>query len=89
VPTIKRRRVEITFFERERVVVRPATVHCNICRIDCEMLTPEQAGQVARVGVQHIYLWLAQGLAHGLKTAGGQQRVCKNSLFQDGEGQVG
>jgi hypothetical protein len=86
VTTIKRRRVEITIFERERVVRQPATVRCPMCRLDSELLTPEQAGDLARVEVQSIYRWLAEGKAHGLKTQGGQDLVCKNSLFQDCEG---
>jgi predicted site-specific integrase-resolvase len=46
------------------------------------MLTPEQAGDLAQVHVQRIYEWLAQGRAHGMKMLSGQDRVCKNSLFE-------
>jgi hypothetical protein len=80
--TIKRR-IEITLFERERAVRRPLTVRCPVCLTESEMLTPEQAGSLARVEVRSIYGWLAEGKAHGLRTAGGQERVCKNSLFKD------
>jgi hypothetical protein len=45
------------------------------------MLTPEQAGEMAKVEVENIYQWLAQGKAHGMKTPTGQDRVCRNSLF--------
>ena len=79
--TTKRSRVEITFFEHERIVQRLTTAHCHVCRLNSEMLTPEQAGDLAQVQVQRIYEWLAQGRAHGVKTPGGQDRVCKNSLF--------
>ena len=79
--TTKRRRVEITFFEQERIVQRVTTAHCSVCRLNSEMLTPEEAGTLARVQVQSIYQWLAQGKAHGMKTPGGQDRVCKNSLL--------
>ena len=81
--TTKRRRVEITFFEQERIVQRLTTAHCHICRLNSEMLTPEQAGDLAQVQVQRIYEWLAQGRAHGMKMLSGQDRVCKNSLFQN------
>ena len=80
--TTKRRRVEITFFEHERIVQRLTTAHCYICRLNSEMLTPEQAGDLAQVQVQRIYEWLAQGRAHGMKMLSGQDRVCKNSLFE-------
>jgi hypothetical protein len=83
--TIKRR-IEITIFERERVVRQPLTVRCPVCRVESEMLTPEQAGSLARVLVESIHEWLLEGKAHGLLTAGGQERVCKNSLFQKGGG---
>ena len=84
--TIKRRRIEITVFEQERVVCRPLTVRCPVCLIESEMLTTEQAGDLARVRVESIREWLAEGKAHGLRTAGGQERVCKNSLFQNDGG---
>jgi hypothetical protein len=84
--TIKRRRVEITVFDQERVSRQSVTAHCPVCRLHSEMLTPEQAGDLARVGVQSIHLWLVQGKAHGVKMLGGQERVCKNSLLQNGEG---
>ena len=79
--TIKRRRVEITMFEQERVVRQSATTHCRVCRVNSEMLTPEQAGDLAQVQVESIHEWLAQGKAHGMKMPGGQDRVCRNSLF--------
>ena len=50
------------------------------------MLTPDEAGSLARVEVRSIHGWLAEGKAHGLRTAGGEERVCKNSLFQNREG---
>jgi len=81
VTTIKRRRVEITIFEEERVVRHSATTHCRVCQLNSEMLTPEQAGDLARVQVDSIHEWLAQGKAHGMKTSNGQERVCRNSLF--------
>ena len=84
--TIKRRRIEITVFEQERVVCRPLTVRCPVCLIESEMLTPDEAGRLARVEVGSIYGWLVEGRAHGLRTAGGQERVCKNSLFQNDGG---
>ncbi|PYS58733.1 MAG: hypothetical protein DMF74_22950 [Acidobacteria bacterium] len=83
--TTKRRRVEITFFEQERIVQRLTTAHCHVCRLNSEMLTAEQAGDLAQVHVERIYEWLAQGRAHGMKMLSGQDRVCKNSLFQNHE----
>jgi len=83
VTTIKRRKIEITIFEQERIVLQPASAHCGVCGLHSEMLTPEQAGEMAKVEVQSIYQWLAQGKAHGMKTPNGQDRVCKNSLFPE------
>ena len=82
--TIKKRRIEIIAFEQERIVLRPVMTQCTVCQLSSEMLTPEQAGDMAQVQVQSIYLWLAQGKAHGMKTVGGEERVCKNSLFEKG-----
>jgi len=68
-------------FEQERVVRESATMHCRVCLVNSEMLTPEQAGDLAQVQVESIHEWLAQGKAHGMKMPRGQDRVCRNSLF--------
>ena len=79
--TIKKRKVEIIAFERERVVVRAALMNCPVCLSDSEMLTAEQAAALIQVEAESIRTWLAEGKAHGVETIGGQPRVCKNSLF--------
>ncbi|MFL6213879.1 MAG: hypothetical protein ACJ74J_08280 [Blastocatellia bacterium] len=78
---MKRRRVEIIAFERERIVSRPLTMLCPVCNLNSELLTTRQAGAIAQVKSQSIYRWLALGKAHGVRTSGGQYRVCRNSLF--------
>jgi hypothetical protein len=82
VALIKRRRIEIVAFERERVSLAPAPMLCPICQQSSEFLTLRQACTLAQVKAQSIYRWLAQGKAHGLKTAGGRHRVCRHSLFR-------
>jgi hypothetical protein len=79
--TTKKRRVEITFFERERIVSRTVTAHCSVCRISSEILTPQEAGDLARVNLDRIYQWLAAGRAHLVRTSSGDERICRNSLF--------
>jgi len=79
--TIKKRKVEIIAFERERVVVRAALMSCPVCLSDSEMLTAEQAAALIQVEAESIRTWLAEGKAHGVEIIGGQHRVCKNSLF--------
>jgi hypothetical protein len=79
--TTKKRRVEITLFERERIVRRWVTANCPVCRMSSELLTPEEAGDLARVELERIYQWLAEGRAHLVRTSGGDERVCRNSLF--------
>src|SRR5690242_4354511 len=78
---IKRRRIEILAFERERVVARPALMVCPVCHQQSEFLTPRQAAALAQVKPPSIRRWLRQGKAHGLRTAGGGYRVCRHSLF--------
>ena len=79
--TTKKRRVEITFFEQERIVRQSVRAQCPICRISSEILTPQEAGDLARVDLQRIFQWLAQGRAHVVRTSSGDERVCRNSLF--------
>lgn len=80
-PMMTRRRVEIIAFERERIVRGPVATLCPVCHVNSELLTTRQAGAIAQVQSASIYRWLASGKAHGVRTSGGQYRVCKNSLF--------
>jgi hypothetical protein len=80
--TIKKRKIEIIVFERERVVTRASRIRCPVCLSDSEMLTTEQAAGLAQVHSSSISTWLAEGKAHGIETAGGQRRICRNSLFR-------
>jgi hypothetical protein len=82
VAMIKRRRVEIVAFERERITVAASQMHCLVCQLHSEFLTPGQACRLAQVKSQSIYRWLASGKAHGVRTAGGGHRICRNSLFR-------
>lgn len=68
-------------FERSVVVARPASITCPVCRINTELLTTKQAGSLLQVKANSIRRWIVQGRAHGIKTPGGQHRVCKNSLW--------
>src|SRR5688572_22101608 len=81
VALIKRRRLEIVAFERERIIRKPAQMLCPVCQSSSEFLTARQAGALAQVTPKSIYRWLASGKAHGLRTAGGGHRLCRNSLF--------
>lgn len=80
-----RRSVEIIAFEHERIIKRAQpTTHvcrCPVCGVESELLTTNQAAVVSRVGSQSIRRWLAEGKAHSVRTAGGQHRVCRESLF--------
>jgi len=76
-----KRRVEIIAFEQQRVVMRSAVMTCPVCRINTELLTTRQAGTLFQVRATSIRRWIVQGKAHGIRTPGGQHRVCKNSLW--------
>ena len=77
-----KRRVEIIAFQRELITRRPPFTLCPVCRNDTELLTTCQAGALAKVRAGSIRRWLAQGRAHGIKTAGGHHRICGHSLFR-------
>ncbi len=68
-------------FERERVAGRPVAMRCRVCQLDAEWLTTAQAARLAQVKDSTVRHWLATGKAHGIRTAGGRHRVCRNSLF--------
>jgi hypothetical protein len=79
-----RRRIEITAFERERIVSHGILTHCPICRAHSELLTPAQAAALAQTDVQSIRGWLAGGRMHGATTPDGDARICRNSLLAFG-----
>jgi hypothetical protein len=76
-----KRRIEIVAFERQRVVMRPALMTCPVCQINTELLTTRQAGTLFQVKPTSVRRWIVRGKAHGIKTPGGQHRVCRKSLF--------
>lgn len=75
-----KRSIEIVAFERERIVMRLSSMTCPVCRVNTELLTTRQAGVIFQVRATSIRRWLADGRAHGIRTPGGQHRICKNSL---------
>ena len=77
----RKRRVEITFFEQERIVVRKLSSYCPVCRATADMLTLEEAGSFAGLNVENICLRLAEGSLHAKTVSNGEYRICKNSLF--------
>jgi excisionase family DNA binding protein len=78
---ISKRRIEVIAFERERIVRRPVLNVCPVCERDSELLTTKQAARFVQVRTESIYRWLARGKAHGVRTPGGQHRICRKSLF--------
>jgi len=77
----KRKRVELLVFERERIIRPAASPACPVCNGNHELLTTRQAATLAQVRTSSIYRWVALGELHGIRTPGGQYRICKNSLF--------
>jgi hypothetical protein len=73
--------MELIAFEQQRLVLRPASTICPVCQNNTELLTTRQAGLLFQVKSTSIRRWIAQGKAHGIRTPGGQLRVCKNSLW--------
>ena len=59
---------------------RSVTAHCPICLIESELLTPQEAGDVAQLTLEKVGEWLTHGRAHLVRTSSGDQRICRNSL---------
>jgi excisionase family DNA binding protein len=78
---LHRNKFEVVAFERERIVRRPVAASCPVCGQASELLTTRQAATLLQVSAPSVRRWLAQGLAHGVRTPGGQYRVCRSSLF--------
>ena len=72
-------------FERTRVVKRSTGVaSCPICFSADGLVTSAEAAALLKVGEPSIRRWLSKRRIHGFKTPGGQYRICRKSLFQQG-----
>jgi excisionase family DNA binding protein len=78
---LNRQKFEVVACSRERIVRRPVTSSCPVCGQPSELLTTRQAAALLQVRPACVRRWLAQGHAHGVRTPGGQHRVCRRSLF--------
>lgn len=78
-----RRGIEIVAFERERIVRRAVSMNCPLCLSSSELLTTAQAAALVQVNTASVYRWLAEGKAHGVRTPGGQYRICRKSLLRE------
>jgi excisionase family DNA binding protein len=58
------------------------TFYCSHCSKLVELVTVHQASEVSKVSRKTIYNWIAQGKIHTYLTAGGQFRICLESLIR-------
>jgi excisionase family DNA binding protein len=56
--------------------------YCLQCSKEVQLMTINHASLVSRVSRKTIYNWIAQGKVHAYETAGGQIRVCLESLIR-------
>jgi hypothetical protein len=80
-----KRRTEITVETDRVLVVRrrrggPVTAWCPDCRNQVPMLTPDEAGAVARISMRAIYRRVEASGLHFAETPQGLLLVCLNSL---------
>jgi excisionase family DNA binding protein len=56
--------------------------YCLQCTTQVELVTIVQASLLSKVSRKTIYNWITQEKIHAYKTAGGQIRICANSLIR-------
>jgi prophage DNA circulation protein len=81
----QRRVIEITVETRQITITRrrrPARAWCGACAAVVEMVTAEQAAEVAGTSERAVYREAEQGRFHFTETARGQLRLCLNSVLQ-------
>ena len=78
---------EITIETEEHIVLgsgaiqRATVMWCPACRGRVEMLTPEQAAQVAGVSTRTIFRWAESGTVHFIEECGHPLVICRDSLI--------
>ena len=65
--------------EKRTIVMK--SYYCLKCSAKVELVTVVQASLVCQVSRKTIYNWITQEKVHAFKTAGGQTRICSNSLI--------
>jgi len=55
---------------------------CPQCSKPVELVTVNHASHVSKVSRKTIYNWITQDKVHAYETAGGQIRVCLESLIR-------
>jgi excisionase family DNA binding protein len=79
-----KRKIEIVAFENSRIHrYQVSGRYCDKCGSSDGLVTTAEAAEIARVSTATIRRWVANGGAHGTRTAGGNHRVCVRSLFKD------
>jgi hypothetical protein len=81
-----KKRIEITVEANQLLVirrrVRSVGSRCATCAAVVQMVTPEEAVAVARVGMHTIYRWVEEGRLHITETGDGLLWICLNSLLR-------
>ncbi len=57
----------------------PCLMWCPACRRQVEMVTPEQAAQIAGVSPRTIYRWIEAGTIHSVEDCG-HPLICRPAL---------
>jgi len=83
-----RRRIEISAFERERIVSQGILTHCPACRSQSELLTLAQAAALVQVDMGILDHWQADGRLHTATTPDGTHRICRNSLLRFSQNEI-
>jgi len=59
---------------------RSSLTWCPACRREAEMVTPEQAVQIADVSLRTIYRWIEAGSIHFIEGRDRSTLICLDSL---------
>jgi hypothetical protein len=84
----RKRKIEITTFTEQILVLRPAesavSAWCEQCSEQVSMVTTDQAAAIARVYARTVSSWIERGKLHFTETHDGRLLVCLNSLRMSG-----
>jgi excisionase family DNA binding protein len=56
--------------------------YCPCCTKPVELASVHEASEISKVSRKTIYNWISQEKIHAYETAGGQIRVCLESLIR-------
>jgi predicted site-specific integrase-resolvase len=85
--TRRRLKIIITKIRRQTTGATALRTFCAVCACEVEIFNPADAAKILEVEEQTLDQFVFVGKIHAVQTMNGNLWICKNSLFQNENGE--